>query len=156
MRTTMKDSDEWETPKALFDQLNNRFNFRWDCCCTVENCKVQTQIRWIGHGYNYLKYGFDNMLSTDSWLFLNPPYSKPAKFIKKAYKESRSWPIVCLLKCDTSTKWWGIFYDYEKQKPRPGVTIEYFPKRLKFERNGIPSSSANFPSCLVILDRRDI
>lgn len=39
-------------------------------------------------------------------IWLNPPYSDPYPWVKKAYEESQKGCIVvCLLPCDTSTKW---------------------------------------------------
>ena len=35
-------SDEWATPQALFDELNNEFNFNLDVCATEENHKCET------------------------------------------------------------------------------------------------------------------
>lgn len=32
-------SDEWETPPELFDELNEEFHFTLDPCCTYENAK---------------------------------------------------------------------------------------------------------------------
>ena len=34
-------SDEWATPQALFDELNNEFNFNLDVCATEENHKCE-------------------------------------------------------------------------------------------------------------------
>ncbi len=144
----IKDSDEWETPQRLFDELNEEFHFDGDCCANDKNSKC----------YSYS----NDFLSTendigDQTLFMNPPYSNPGPFIKKAWGCSKNGKIVCLIKCDTSTKTWGIFWNYELNKPKPGCEIRYLPKRLKFERNGIPSkNSANFPSVIVIMDRRNM
>ena len=33
------DSDEWETPQDLFDELNKEFSFDLDPCATSENHK---------------------------------------------------------------------------------------------------------------------
>ena len=30
-------SDEWETPRDLYDKLNERFKFTLDPCSTIEN-----------------------------------------------------------------------------------------------------------------------
>lgn len=35
-------SDEWATPQALFDELNEEFNFNLDVCATSENHKCET------------------------------------------------------------------------------------------------------------------
>ena len=46
--------------------------------------------------------------------FCNPPYSNPKPFIEKAWEDSKHCKIVCLVKCDPSTKWWSTFWDYGK------------------------------------------
>jgi site-specific DNA-methyltransferase (adenine-specific) len=33
-------SDEWETPQALFDELNSKYGFTLDPCATNKNKKV--------------------------------------------------------------------------------------------------------------------
>lgn len=33
---------EWETPQALFDELNSTFNFQLDVCATADNRKVKS------------------------------------------------------------------------------------------------------------------
>ena len=34
-------SNEWETPKCLFDELNKEFNFTLDPCCDHNNAKCE-------------------------------------------------------------------------------------------------------------------
>lgn len=98
---------------------------------------------------------FTHWQSQVSTAFMNPPYSNPKPFIEKAYTDAleHNITIVCLLKCDPSTRWWAVFWDYERNKPKLGVEVRFLPKRLKFERNGIPASGANFPSVIVIINR---
>lgn len=36
-----RNSDEYATPKELFDELNNEFNFNLDPCSTDENAKCE-------------------------------------------------------------------------------------------------------------------
>lgn len=42
-------SDEWETPQALFDELNKEFHFTLDVCATEKNrkCAVSEYDRYI-------------------------------------------------------------------------------------------------------------
>lgn len=167
-----KESDLWETPQWLFDELNEEFNFEIDLCANKDNHKCNMYFN------NYLVKD----MSTGSLLgfniaFMNPPYSNPLPFINKAYEDSKYCKIVMLIKCDTSTKAWGVFWNYRKDMwwalkpgtkdkfitnsnpigPKPGVEVRFLPKRLKFERGGIPSKNcANFPSAIVIMDRRGL
>lgn len=141
----MKESDSWETPQWLFDELNYEFHFNVDMCATQSNKKVATipkdalkLTRRPTCGFKY---------------FMNPPYSNPQPFIEVAWELSIENTVVCLVKCDPSTKWWSIFYDFEKQQPKPGCVIRYINKRLKFEKKGVPGSTAPFPSAILIFDR---
>ncbi len=144
-----KPSDCWETPKWLYEELDKEFSFVIDLCASKTNKKAR----------NYCKdYLTEDLKSYYTYsAFMNPPYSNPFPFIKKAYQDSKFCKIVLLIKCDTSTKSWGIFWDYNTSKPKPGCEVRFLPKRLKFERCGISSKNcANFPSVVVIMDRRGL
>ncbi len=148
----MKLSDEWQTPRWLFDELNREFNFDIDLCATVENTKKldfcedylnnivtaqNTYMTWNLHAA-----GFHRKYKT---AFMNPPYSNPKPFIEKAWEDSKYCKIVCLVKCDPSTKWWATFWNYEESDmdkedssfiprgPKFGCEVRFFPKRIKFD-----------------------
>ncbi len=143
-----KESDLWETPQWLFDELNREFNFDLDLCTNGDNSKCGIAVT------DYFDWKIDTVFNT---AFMNPPYSNPLPFIKKAYEDSKLCKIVALIKADTSTRTWGVFWDYETNKPKPGCEVRFLPKRLKFERGGIPSKNcANFPSAIIIMDRRGL
>ena len=152
-------SDSWGTPQWLFDELNAEFDFKIDLAATRDNKKC----RDFAHDYLSDIYVIDGQHMTTTLTegshWLNPPYGNPRPFVEKAYRDSKKCAIVLLLKCDTSTKTWGVFYDYEKQQAKPGVQIRFLPKRVKFEA---PKefegkvSGASFASVLVIMDRRGL
>jgi len=81
-------SDKWATPKELYDKLNEEFKFNYDPC----------PIDW--------KEGDIDGL-TSEWgtsTFCNPPYSKVALWIEKAYNESKKGKkIVMLINAITDT-----------------------------------------------------
>jgi len=105
-------SDNWATPKDLYDKLNDEFNFDFDPCP--------------------LHSKFDGLHSETIWCdsnFINPPYSRKLKeeFIKRAYNESLNGKLcVMLLPVSTSTK---IFHDYIYGK----AEIRFIKGRVKFE-----------------------
>ena len=77
--------------------------------------------------------------------FVNPPYSKPIDWVKKAIEENKKYKtIALLLRVDTSTEWFKLLVNADAH-------ILWINKRLK-HRTGIP---ANFPSMLVILQKVD-
>lgn len=190
---TEKLSDQWQTPQWLYDELNEEFNFDIDLCATSENSKC------YAYGTDYLhdefmtrkndlcsfsgyKIGVD--WAKDSTCFMNPPYSNPKPFIEKAWEDSKHCKIVCLVKCDPSTKWWSTFWDYKRKcnichgtgkevlvpcikcngsghinGPKPGCEVRFFSKRIKFDPpKGFEgkASSPSFASALIIMDRRGL
>lgn len=153
-------SDEWQTPQWLYDELNNEFHFDVDLCATFENRKINQYYRdYLTNDLVQTRGMFiKNLVEGEKPIetaFMNPPYSNPRSFIEKAWQDSKDFRIVCLLKVDPSTKWWAIFWDYEKHMPKPGGSIRFLPKRIKFIRpDGTKAGAANFASCVVIMDRR--
>jgi len=147
-KLTLQDSDQWETPQWLFDELNEEFNFDFDLCATDKN----TKCHW--HITDYLK-PLPHYCNDGINCFMNPPYSNPLPFVQKAWEDSKRCKIVCLLKCDPSTKTFAVFWDYDNHCPKEGAQIRFIPKRLKFEYMGYPGRhAAAFPSMIVIMDRQ--
>jgi len=76
--------------------------------------------------------------------FVNPPYSEPLRWVRKAIKENMDRKlIVMLLRMDTSTRWF-------KELQEAGAKFLWFSGRLQFNTG----KSANFPSMLVVLTKR--
>ena len=127
-------SDEWATPKALFDELNNEFDFTLDPCATDGNhlCDKYYTIHDDG-----LKHDWKG-----ERVFCNPPYSKISDWCEKAFYESKSEGtiVVMLMPSRTDTKY---FHDYIYNR----TEIRFVKGRLKF---GGGNSSAPFPSMIVI------
>ncbi|MFQ5788266.1 MAG: phage N-6-adenine-methyltransferase [Thermodesulfobacteriota bacterium] len=137
-----KKSDEYETPKWLFKQLDDKFHFNLDPAATSEN-----------HLCDKYFTKEDNGLSKD-WsrytVFLNPPYSNAGDWIKKAYESAKEigTTVVCLIPARTDTKYFHkycIHADY----------IFFIEGRLKFENRSdgdFKQNCAPFPSIIVIFD----
>lgn len=130
--------DDWETPRAFFDELNREFHFTLDAAASDTNHKVD----------NYFTKETDAL--TSDWggevVFCNPPYGREVpKWVEKAYKESLkpNTTVVLLVASRTDTRW---FHDYILGK----AEIRFIKGRLKFEVNGIPKDPAPFPSLLAI------
>ncbi len=131
-------SNEWETPQDLFDELNKEFNFVLDVCATKENAKCNSYFN-IELDALSIDWSLDEYYG---WKWMNPPYGRQIKdWIKKASEERK---VVALIPARTDTKY---FHDYIYQKPN--TKIRFIKGRLKFSDS---RNSAPFPSMLVIFN----
>lgn len=130
-------TDEWETPKNLFDELDKEFCFGIDVCATHENAKCKNYFskkddglkqNWGGHGT----------------IWCNPPYGRIIScWVRKASEEAdKGNTTVMLIPSRTDTRW---FHDYVYQKPN--VEIRFIKGRIKF---GGAKYNAPFPSMILI------
>lgn len=136
-------SEEWETPQWLFDELNKEFYFSLDVCASTYNFKC--------HHY------FDKEINglTEKWHYwgscwMNPPYGRDIGiWIEKACVEScLGATVVCLLPARTDTRYFHQFiWDTDNHRPLRGVEVRFLKGRLKF---GGAKNSAPFPSMIVI------
>jgi phage N-6-adenine-methyltransferase len=135
---------EYETPQTLFDQLNRRYHFRLDPCCTKTNCKCPT-------GFTREEDGLSRDWYPYLSIFMNPPYGRriTGKWVKKAYHESQNGcVVVCLLPARTDTIW---FHEYVY----PHGEITFIRGRLKFggmrnKKGELINDPAPFPSMIVV------
>ena len=147
--TIVTEKDLWETPKWLFDLLNEEFHFQVDAAATMKNTKCV-------HYYDPLNdalYGdwFDNAkeMGIEPNFYLNPPYSaaKIYAFMQKAYEESQKGALVVCLVPVSGDRWW-IDWALKAQE------IRYIRGRVKFVGYDIDGNPVNgspmFSSCLVI------
>jgi site-specific DNA-methyltransferase (adenine-specific) len=105
----LQHSDNWATPRALYDALNAEFNFDYDPCPLN------------GRGGLDGDWGERN--------FINPPYSRKLKesFVKKAVEQSKKGKLcVMLLPVSTST---ALFHDWIKPHARE---IRFIRGRVRF------------------------
>jgi site-specific DNA-methyltransferase (adenine-specific) len=130
-------TDDWATPQALFDQLDEIHNFTLDVAASSSNHKTA---KWFGldHDNPALRDGL-----TMSWagenVWCNPPYGRVIKeWVKKAHQESQHASIVMLLPARTDTQW---FHDYAIRHK-----VTFIKGRLKFGNGQV---AAPFPSILV-------
>lgn len=114
----LEHSDNWETPKWLYDELTAEFNFDFDPCPL--NAGIITPEK---NGL-FKDWGKSN--------FINPPYSRKLKeaFIHKAVLEAEKGKLcVCLLPISTST---DLFHNVILKHARE---IRFIKGRVRF--NGI-------------------
>lgn len=130
-------SDQWATPQAFYDELNEEFHFTLDPCADEYN-----------HKCNKYFTKEDNGLIQD-WggetVFCNPPYGRQiGDWVSKASSEAKKddTKVVMLIPARTDTRW---FHEYIYHK----ADIRFIKGRLKF---GDSKNSAPFPSMVVVFD----
>ena len=128
-------TDEYETPQIIFDQLNEKWHFTLDVCATINNAKCDN---FFTKEQNGLRHSWKNQTC-----WMNPPYGRDIKYwISKAYLEliNNGTSTIALLPARTDTKW---FHDYIYSK---GIKFDLLRGRLKFNNH---TQNAPFPSMIV-------
>lgn len=129
-------TDQWATPQAFFDKLNEEFHFTLDPCADEFNHKCE----------KYFTKEDDGLLQ--DWggeiVFCNPPYGREiGKWVQKCFTEvycKKCGCAVMLVPARTDTQW---FHKYINHK----AEVRFIKGRLKF---GDSQNSAPFPSMVVI------
>lgn len=134
-------SNHWETPKELYDKLNEEFDFNFDPCPINHDIT-----KWDGLKIEWKERNF-----------INPPYSRKlkGKFVKKAIEESNKGKLcVLLIPVSTSSV---LFHDYILPNKKE---IRFIKGRVKFigvntfgER--VVDKGAMHDSMIVILKQLD-
>ena len=121
--------DEWETPRWLFDFLNNQYGFRYDCCANYENRKCRV------YADNFLSMKETNFIS-----WMNPPFSKAREMFEHFFKTIKKG--VAIYRCDNmETKIWQDII------LRKADWIFIPNKRISYE--GMDGKGSRFPSALI-------
>ena len=139
-------SDEWATPADLYEKLDQEFRFTLDPCSTEENHKCPKY-------YTKTEDGLKQSWAGER-VFCNPPYSQSAKWIAKAWEETRNPNTICvlLLPARTDTR---AFHDYIMHR----AEVRFIRGRLKFSGGGgllgtIPVHDSHFQGGKNRLGRR--
>ena len=123
--------------RISFDRMDSEFHFYLDAAAAYGNNKCA---HFIARDNDALKQDW-NAITNGLPIWLNPPYSKIAEFIKKAWEVSqKGCTVVCLIPSRTDTRYW---HDYVMMADE----VRFIKGRLKF--NG-GKSGAPFPSCIVV------
>ena len=152
-RLTLFSSDKnyWETPQALFDQLDAEFGFTLDAAASDTNHKCA---RFFTAQQNGLHQDWGGQC-----VFVNPPYGnvETGEWTRKCWLEAQkpNTTVVLLIPARTDRRSFHQYiYDASTYQARPGVSIRFLPGRLKFELDGAPVGTAPFPSMVVVF--RDV
>lgn len=130
----MNMSGEYETPQPIFDKLNREFGFIYDVCATRQSSKCLSyfgpdrQYPFLRNALKLDWYGRCPLGSAVLWM--NPPYSNPYPWCKKAYEEAlKGATVVALLNCGMNTKWFHEFC-------MKAAEIRFCDRRINFWMNG--------------------
>ncbi len=143
-------SDNWQTPECLFKWLDNQYRFTLDPAASDNNflCDKYYTIKTDGLKQNW----------KDERVYINPPYSKVAWWVKKAYKETHEGdcPIVVMLTAGrVDTRW---FADYVFKYASKIIFIKGRIKSINREMPGwredgnFKISPAPFPSIVFVFN----
>ena len=131
-------TDDWSTPKDLWNQANSFYDFELDAAASLSNhlCPI-----WFGldHPDESRRDGLLGEWYGRTWV--NPPYGRGIyDWVKKASIHDDL--VVMLLPSRTDTKWFHEFV-------MPKANMQFIKGRLKF---GAGINPAPFPSLLVIFN----
>ncbi len=126
-------TDEWPTPRYVFDKLNDEFHFDLDVCADDLNHKCD---RYFTKEQDGLRQDWKGTC------WMNPPYGRTiGQWVKKAYESARGGAVVvCLIPARTDTRWWR---DYVMRASE----LRFISGRVRF---GDAKTGAPFPSVIAI------
>lgn len=132
------DRTDWETPRDLFDRLNDFWQFDLDVAASDANhlCPIYFTRETDGLSHSWRGHR----------VWCNPPYGKQiADWVRKAYEETRDGRtlVIMLVPARTDTRW---YHDYIQGK---AAEVKFIRGRLKYTLGGVAQNSAPFPSMLV-------
>ena len=173
-------SDEWATPQSLFERLHQEFKFDIDIAASDSNHKIDNYFTKEDNALHPDAHW--DACGKVAWL--NPPYTKAGGPIRKWMEAARAWAergmcVVCLVPGHTADGWYqdvvlhrsvppfaeDVFKGsyvrvvddmlaFSWQQALVEHEVRIIPGRLKFTSPGVKSTTARFPSHLVIFDGR--
>jgi phage N-6-adenine-methyltransferase len=100
--TPAAEKDLWQTPRDLFDTLNEEFCFDVDLCASDKNTLCDN---WYTKEHSMLNIE----LNCFEAAFINPPYSQTILFLDRAAQQAKkhNLTVVALVNANTDTKWFA-------------------------------------------------
>jgi phage N-6-adenine-methyltransferase len=126
-------TDDWATPRRVFDELDREFGFTLDVCADAGNAKCA---RYFDCETDGLRQAWEGVC------WMNPPYgARIGQWLEKARLEAEAGnaTVVCLVRARTDTAWW---HDHAMKGE-----VRFLRGRLRF---GSAINSAPFPSAVVV------
>lgn len=144
----MAGHDYWHTPPGLYRLLNDEFDFGLDAACSSENCLATfglTEERdALTTEWN------DRAIVTQGAVWCNPPYSKMAEFVYRAWEQCQAHKLTVVLLIPAYTDpayWWDCIVENADE-------IRFLRGRVSFLERGETKTSARFPSVVVVFRYR--
>jgi len=141
----LKEQDNYETPKAVFDELCKKYNVKptLDVCADELNTKCY---EWFGIDKcdDALKYNWN--FNRDIWC--NPPHTKTELFVRKSYrewKEHGNFNIMMIIPTNTmSSHFWHEYIEGNAE-------YHAIRGRIRFLQDGklAPHCSRNAYVCVI-------
>src|SRR5262249_5318022 len=135
------DSNEWETPPALFAELDAEYHFTLDVAASPDNAKCADFFTKEQDGLRQRWYGR---------VWCNPPYGGAVgEWLHKAQRSIKTGEaeiVVCLIPARTDTNWWHDVVI-------PYAEVRFLRHRVRFLRPGgveVEGGGAPFPSAVVV------
>lgn len=124
------DRDKWKTPKALWGELDQQYNFSFDCCADINNCKTID----FSEDFESIKQIGGIMC------WMNPPFSIAERMFNHFFSVVNFG--VAIYRCDNmETKIWQDII-------LPNASWIAIPKgRIKYD--GFEGNGSRFPSALI-------
>jgi len=132
------DKDSWGTQDALWETLNEEFNFTLDAAASHVNHKCASYFTKDDNSLDKNWYNFSESI------WLNPPYSRGniAPFMAKVVEESlKGATIVTLTRFDPSASW---FQQYVHNKADEVRMLKHRPRFIGAD------ASYPFPCCVAV------
>jgi phage N-6-adenine-methyltransferase len=110
-------NDTWKTPPEIFSFYDYfcGYDFQLDVCADAVNALCEDYIDQNEDALkvDWLTVSINKMKGKYAWM--NPPYSKPLPFVKRAFEQSQlnGIGVVMLLNSDFSTKWGALITEYQ-------------------------------------------
>jgi site-specific DNA-methyltransferase (adenine-specific) len=117
--------DDWETPPALFEALDQEFHFTLDAAANEQNHKCE---RWLsGPCEGGPECGCGLCARWEGVVWLNPPYGRGLNvwITKCADSAADGATVVALLPANTDTDWFALLWGWAAE-------IRFLRKRVQF------------------------
>ena len=109
--TPSAEKDLWQTPKELFDAIDQEFYFDLDVCASADNhlCNDFFSEKVSALDNEWAHHSRNGRLFKNKICFINPPYSQTELFMQRSAEQAKkhNLTVVALVNANTDTKWFS-------------------------------------------------